>query len=75
MILLIRNKEQIKTLIEGGVKPIKTCKDGSIWIFKTPYSSMLLDSLRVQEEYKKAMAELAAFYKNQDWFHKKEEAD
>lgn len=73
MILLIKDKEQIKTLIEGGVKPIRTRKDGSIWIFKTSYSSMLLDFLKAKKEYERTMAELSAFYKNQELFHKEEE--
>ena len=73
MILLIKDKEQIKTLIEGGVKPIRTRKDGSIWIFKTAYSSMLLDFLNAQKEYARTMAELSAFYRNQDFSRKEEE--
>lgn len=67
MIVLIKDKEQVKTLIEGGVKPVRTRKDGSIWIFRTSYSSMLLDLLKAKTEYARTMAELAAFYRNQEF--------
>lgn len=73
MIILIKDKEQVQTLIKGGVKPIRTRKDGSIWIFRTSYSSMLLDFLKAKKEYDRTMAELAAFYRNQDLSYKEEE--
>jgi hypothetical protein len=67
MLILVKDKEQVQTLIKGGVKPVRVRKDGSIWIFKTSYSSMLLDSLRFQKEYDRTMAELAAFYRNKEF--------